>query len=236
MQKAERDGDSIFTSVSQFFMDHYSCDKSLNGYYQWHCVTGKCKNCKCIKTPSLKSQGKYDETVTYSQFETLKYTHKKKDKDTGKEVDKKSEKTEWVLHHSNHDELYEKLSAMRKVYVMHQYQVNNDNYEWPHILSTVDTYGTIKQMDYSENLSQLYKHEAQSCHFSKKQFTLHCTVENRANEERNYMYHLSNGTKHNFGFTFFGKYFSELNNINNIFCIHPLSPRLDRITTSENYN
>ena len=171
MQKAERDGDSIFTSVSQFFMDHYSCDKSLNGYYQWHCVTGKCKNCKCIKTPSLKSQGKYDETVTYSQFETLKYTHKKKDKDTGKEVDKKSER---VLHHSNHDELYEKLSAMRKVYVMHQYQVNNDNYEWPHILSTVDTYGTIRHMDYSENLSQLYKHEAQPCYFSKKQFTLHC--------------------------------------------------------------
>ena len=67
--------------------------------------------------------------------------------------------------------------------------------EWPHILSTVDTYDTIRHMDYSENLSQLYKHKAQSCYFSTKQFTLHCTVENRANEERNHVYHLSNDTK-----------------------------------------
>ena len=103
-----------FLPLFQFFMDHYSCDKSPNGYYQWHYVTGKCKNCKGIKTPSLKSQGKHDETVTCSQFETVKYTYKKKAKDTGKEVDKKSEKTERVLHHSNHDESYEKLSAMRK--------------------------------------------------------------------------------------------------------------------------
>ena len=32
-------------------------------------------------------------------------------------------------------------------------------------------------MDYSENMSQMYKFEIQSTHFNKRNYSLHCTVE-----------------------------------------------------------
>ena len=55
-------------------------------------------------------------------------------------------------------------------------------------------------MDFSENLSQQYKYEPQSLHFSKRQFSLHCTVKHLPNSLE-YIYHLSNEMKHNYAFT-----------------------------------
>ena len=60
-------------------------------------------------------------------------------------------------------------------------------------------------MDFSENLAGTHIFEPQSAHFSKKQFSLHCTVmhcEENGSLSLRYIYHLSNEMKHNAEFTF----------------------------------
>ena len=54
-------------------------------------------------------------------------------------------------------------------------------------------------MNFSENLAQQYKYEPQSSHFSKTQFSLHCTVKHLP-KSHEYIYHLSNEMKHNYAF------------------------------------
>ena len=56
-------------------------------------------------------------------------------------------------------------------------------------------------MDYSENVVQWHKEEAQSAHFNKSQYTLHCTVQHNGDEPNQYIYHLSDEKKHDFAFT-----------------------------------
>ena len=55
-------------------------------------------------------------------------------------------------------------------------------------------------MDYSENMTQQYKFEPQSSYFSKKQFSLQCTVKHLP-DSHEYIYHLSNVMTHNYAFT-----------------------------------
>ena len=55
-------------------------------------------------------------------------------------------------------------------------------------------------MDSSENLVQQYKYEPQSSHFSKRQFSIHCTVKHLPNSH-DYIYHLSKEMKHNYACT-----------------------------------
>ena len=55
-------------------------------------------------------------------------------------------------------------------------------------------------MDFSENVSGSPKYEPQDAHFSKKQFSLHCTVAHHP-ECNTYLYHLSDNRKHNQSYT-----------------------------------
>ena len=126
------------------------------------------------------------------------------DNKSGKEVERTSMRIERVGDSMTFKELYTKLVAMKKVYLMHSYQVNNDVYQWPLILATIQTHGSIFHMDFSENLTQMFKYEPQSAHFSKKQFSLHCTLKHTSENKRMYMYHLSDVRKHDFAFTFVG--------------------------------
>ena len=49
-------------------------------------------------------------------------------------------------------------------------------HEWKQILSTVNEYGSILHMDYSENASGTPREECQDAHFAKRQYSLDCTV------------------------------------------------------------
>ena len=85
----------------------------------------------------------------------------------------------------SYKELYEKLSKMKKAYPSHKYQVYNDIYHWPIILSTtIRLTVAIRHMDLSENISQMHKYEPQSSHFNKSQYSLHCTVTHNIHEEK----------------------------------------------------
>lgn len=57
-------------------------------------------------------------------------------------------------------------------------------------------------MDYSENMAQMYKYEPQLSHFSKQQYSLHCTAGTEYLVKKlNYLYHLSDEMKHNYVLT-----------------------------------
>ena len=129
------------------------------------------------------------EMITVYQFETTETPYKKVDS-SGKVIDKISKRTEKVPHKISYEELYNNLVELKKKYTMHKYQVYNDIFHWKSILNT-STDGPIYHMDYSENLTQMHKEEAQSSHFNKAQYTLHCTVQHNTDKENDNIYHLS---------------------------------------------
>ena len=125
---------------------------------------------------------------------TREYINKKK---------KKSEKTEHVEHQLSYTGILQKLNESKWAYVLHKYQIYNDKLHWPIILQTIPTYSEIYHMDFSENLTQLFKFEPQSSHFNKSQYSLHCTVKHTGDDESPfcYIFRLSDEMKHNHAFT-----------------------------------
>ena len=187
-------------------MANCKCEKSPNGYYQWNCSRRSCKTFKDCKPAELKCQTS-NEIVSVDQFEVVTKEYLKFNKKT-KEVEKKSTKlTDHVSSQMTYKYLYKKLISVCKNCTAHKYHVYNDHHHWPIILSTIAKYGEITYSDYSENMSQLHKKEAQSCHFNKTSYSLHCAVEHVNFKNRSlksafrYLYHLSDNMKCDFAFT-----------------------------------
>ena len=67
MSEERKSGGVIFKSVTEFFTAKCDCTLSLNGFYNWEYITGKCKQCSKVKH---KFSGvALDPKTTYSQFE-----------------------------------------------------------------------------------------------------------------------------------------------------------------------
>ena len=72
--QAKKDGDVCPDSITEYFMSLCGCPKSENGYYQWKCITGKCKECKSYQPMSLKCQNNSSLTkVIQFQLVTREY-------------------------------------------------------------------------------------------------------------------------------------------------------------------
>ena len=182
-------------------MFNCKCDNGENGYYKLKCISDKCSQCKNANEIDLKC--KHSETeLKVSQFEQTNNEYKCLNKPTGKMETKTSKRTEKVEKVMTYKDLFNKLFSLKKQYCLHKYQVYNDMFHWPKILESVSDYGPIYHMDYSENLSQLFKYEPQSSHFSKQQYSLYCTVKHCDNDTPfEYLYHLSDDMKHDHAFT-----------------------------------
>ena len=202
MAKAKKDDDKIYNSASEFFMCQSQCQKGSNSYWKWKCCSLKCSSCRNIKPATKKCQSS-QETVNVYQFELTETPYKKIDK-SGNTIEKVSKKTDKVEHELTYKELYEKLSKLKKEYTCHKFQVYNDIHHWPKVVSTTSEIGSIYHMDFSENLSQMHKFEPQPSHFSKSQYSLHCTIKHCPESDHSphqYMYHLSDVMQHNHAFT-----------------------------------
>ena len=161
--QAKKNGDACPDSITEYFMSSCGCPKSQNGYYQWKRVTAKYKECKGHQPVSLKCQ--YNSSLTkVSQFELV----------TREYIKKKSEKTERVEHQLLYTAILKKLNESKWAYVLHKYQIYNDKLHWPIIPQTVATHDKIYHMDFSKNLTQLFKYKPQSSHFNKSQYSLYC--------------------------------------------------------------
>ena len=93
------------------------------------------------------------------------------------------------------------LMAKKDKYLLHRFQIQNDKYIWKHILETVDDYGPIFHMDYSGNIQATPKYEPQSAYFSKRQFSLYCTVMHCEGDSNKFVCHLSDDLSHDSVFT-----------------------------------
>ena len=127
--------------------------------------------------------------MKYFQFEVVESEHKSKK--TGEL--KTTKRTERVQKEASIADLVDEFIDMRNNHLVHRYQIEYDKFQWSRILDTVQQYGVIHNLDFSENLQFAPKFEPQSAYFNKDQFTLHCTVA---------IYHFSNDTSHDSQFSY----------------------------------
>ena len=86
-------------------------------------------------------------------------------------------------------------------YLIHRFEIKNDSFHWPQILSN-SKYGYVFRQDYSENISMSPKYEPQDAHFSSKQTSLHCSVVYSPTDDKPlHAYHISDNKKHDSAFT-----------------------------------
>ena len=120
-------------------------------------------------------------------------------------------------------EVKDKLDTMAADYLLHRYEVANDNHVWPIIRNCKKA----AQIDFSENLGtntsrMQTKLEPQSLHFFGWQISLRCTLLQEPSDcgdsilDRLYLYHLSDVLKHDVSFVYMvlvdimNKYFADL--------------------------
>ena len=64
-------GGEEFTSITEYFMHSCNWPRTLNGYYQYRCCEGKCKECKKIELPLIPDLSA-DTMRSFYQFEITK--------------------------------------------------------------------------------------------------------------------------------------------------------------------
>ena len=100
-------------------MSACNCDKGVNGYFKWVCVSNKCKECKFLQPSTIKCQ-ESSQPVVISLFEILKYKYKVMDKITEEVTEKISSSTERerVSKIITWKELHQVLIISKKSYLM----------------------------------------------------------------------------------------------------------------------
>ena len=78
MSEERKLGGEIFKSVAEFFIAKWYCTLSSNGFYNWACITGKCKQCSKVKHEFAGVA--FDRVITSSQCEQKETPYLKKDK------------------------------------------------------------------------------------------------------------------------------------------------------------
>ena len=188
----------IGDSLSGFLMGECDCPKHENGFWQLKCSAGSCSTCKVARKKYKEVVGLQEESskIKFYQFEKTETPYKCKK--TGKDkISKKMERS--PDKHELPKDILALLLENADDYLLHRYQVQNDKFVWKYILGTVDD--PIFHMDYSENLGPTPKFEPQPAHFSKRQFSLHCTVMHKENGNHKFVYHLSDDLAHDSVFT-----------------------------------
>ena len=182
-------------SLSAYLMGRCDCTKDENGFWRIKCCIGKCTSCKSKRDQLNDLPGLEADigTITFYKFEemkTLYYRQKTGEEKISKKVERSKNKHETPK--VVHDLVMTKIDD----YLLRQYQAQNDSFVWKHILESVDDLGPIFHMNYSENLGPTAKIEAQSAHFSKRQFSLHCTLMHCNGGLNKFVYHLSDYNSH----------------------------------------
>ena len=90
----------------------------------------------------------------------------------------------------------------REKYLCHRFEVENDKFEWKKTLQKLNT--TVFHLGFSENITVTPKYEAQSAHFNKRQYSLHCSAAHTSfhNKAKNCShYRVSDDPTHHSAFT-----------------------------------
>ena len=93
------------------------------------------------------------------------------------------------------------LQVLAEKCLLHRFFVVNDKVYWKKFLQVTQYY--TFWLDYSQNIAFTEKKQVQSAHFSGRQHMLHNTVIQSPNDEKVYVYHLSDNTNHDSVLTFY---------------------------------
>ena len=111
MVQEKQDGDELTDSVTQFFTHNVTCDKSMNGYFHWKCVTGQCTNCNDNRPWPLRCSTS-QAMVKSSQFKLNVNIHM---------TSQKPRKTVRVEQTKTYQETYKQLESMKTTYLTHKF-------------------------------------------------------------------------------------------------------------------
>ena len=124
MEHTKQNNGEVFSSISGFLMQHCSCPKGINGYFEIDCCTGRCGNCIDVSCPICNLDA--NEEKSFHQFERMSTPYiSKRDK-----KQKISKKTERVQKRDNILFIYNKVVNSREKYLCHHFEVENDKFEW----------------------------------------------------------------------------------------------------------
>lgn len=192
------EGIELGVSMSDYFLDDCSCDKPDIGYYPAECCLGKCPSGTNKSKPvaaDIISHQSPSKQVKYYQYEQIDEEYIAK-RGAEKGQTKVSKRTERVNYTENVEVVIKKLESCRIKYLIHRFLVVENDHHWKIILGDQHESKPIFHMDFSENLQLTPKMEVQDAHFSKKQYSLHCTVKYTGKSSASYMYHLSDELGH----------------------------------------
>ena len=175
------------------------CGKETGtNYYYRDCILGTCKN-KCRVTNianDLCGENDLNISVSYYIFSNVATSYFNT---AGKKV--VYNRTTRVDKHESLSSVIMELQHLSQKYLLHRFNVSNDNYYWKLFLETTESY--VLWLDYSQNIKLTEKNQVQSAHFSGRQHTLHNTVLRSPNGGIKYIYHLSDDTNHDVTMTFY---------------------------------
>ena len=184
-----KDKDKKEDSMTKYFSNGCLCKLSEDGFLNLKCITGQCN--VCIFSPlydlsCFKDQG----AVKFHQFvvEEYAYLSKKGEMKFGKQACRK-------LFFEPIQEFITKFDSKQSAYLLHRFEIKNDIFNWPQILSDTDL-GYLFRQAYSENISCNPKYEPEDAHFSSKKTSLHCTMVYGCEEKPKYSYHISDNECH----------------------------------------
>ena len=183
-----------FKSITDYFMYNVRCAKGTNGYFDYICAKGECDDCKDASMPVLSIEGNL--VVNYYQYQVVKNEVPTM---TGEvKIVTSSERVNCSEHF---DECVTKLNALKSKYILHRYYVCNHKKVFDEICETIPSIGPIYWWDYSENVKNTPKFEAQEHGYCAKQISLFCTVNMLGNNKREYIYHFCDNNLHDVCFT-----------------------------------
>ena len=195
MKEVKANMETVFTSISQYFIGGIACKYGRSGYTHFDCITGECNECEgIINPPSYTHTCDSEKMVSYYQYQSVPYTNK-----AGKE----KKRTERIQYETEIKSCKEKLDGMAQKYLTHRFDVEHDKLVWPLIIEKAITNNQmVMHQDYSEKLQEQPKFEPQDMYWSKKSHNLHCTVLHSSNdsEDNQYFYHFSDVLKQDVSF------------------------------------
>ena len=188
------------TSLSQYLCKNMTCGRETEtDFYKRTCIVGQRDNCKIVNISNdLKNYlpNVQAKNVHYYVFETVETQYYNK---SGKLVS--------YMHNARVDKydsvetIINKLQVLAEKYLLHCFFMVNDKVYRKKFLQTTQYY--TLWLDYSQNIAFTEKKQVQSTHFSGRQHTLHNTAIQSPNDEKVYVYHLSDDMNHNSVLTFY---------------------------------
>ena len=128
MDHRKKHNGKIFTLISCFVINNCACNQSEVGYRSFDCCNDLCNSCENLPLPEIPNLTFH--RVQFFQFQVIERYYKSK---RTREV-KLTKRTARVQKEASVIDLEEDFTSMRKGYLVHCYQIENNKFQWSRII------------------------------------------------------------------------------------------------------